>query len=643
MATRIWALLVVVVWIASGCGGAGVSYRFGVSGTITDATALIPLAGAVVSVTSGSSVLGTATTNAVGAYTLSGLASPAPTVTWSVSAAGFRAFSTSLSVSGGGSFTVDYAMARQIGAVSGTISPAPTSAASGGGSLGLTISGVRTLRNRPVHVPDRLAVRMRPGVQTAALQSVHQSAGAQLLKVIAPLNVHVVRVTPGGALRAMAAYRASGLIEYVEQDGYVYALAVPNDPGYGAAQWHYPAVNLPAAWDVTTGSAAVIVAVVDSGIRSHPDLTGITVQGRDTFSDDNDPTDPGCSLDLTFPSHGMHVAGTIAAVTNNSVGVAGVNWGGVAGTKIMPIRVLGETGGQCGVGTETDVADAIVYAADHGAKVVNLSLGGTAASTTLEDAVNYAVGRGVTVVAAAGNDNGPVSFPAAYSNVIAVAATDCNNAKASYSNFGPEVDVAAPGADSAVTCGGNSNTRWIWSPSWSPSAGNTYFGMMGTSMATPHVAGVAALMISRGITGPGAIQAALQSTATDFGVAGRDDFFGYGLINAAAAVGGGAASARLRAFWGDLGGGTLTVRSDIVDVAANGAFLITNAHGGTRSVFAWQDFNGDGVINPGDYFGQTSGVVVADGVTTTGVPVSVQLYSGAAVTPQSVLTIRRSP
>ncbi|HET6947688.1 MAG TPA: S8 family serine peptidase [bacterium] len=298
---------------------------------------------------------------------------------------------------------------------------------------------------------------------------------------------------------------------------------------------------------------------------------------------------------------------------------------------------------QCGTGTYTDIADGITYAADHGAKVINLSLGGSAASTTLENAVNYAYNRGVTLVAAAGNENGPVLYPAVYSNVIAVAATACNNAKASYSNSGPQIDVAAPGGDGTVTCGGgNPNTTWVWSPSWSPTSGNQYFGMRGTSMATPHVAGVAALLISRGITTPAGIQATLQDTATDLGAFGRDDIFGYGLINAASAVGGGTAASRLRAFSGNLSGSTLTIRSDIVQVASSGSFQITNAHAGIRSVFAWQDFNEDGILDAGDYFGQTNGVVITDGATTSGVAVTVSFYSGAAITPQNVLTIGRS-
>ena len=563
-----------------------------------------------------------------------------PTITWAVSAATYRSFSTSLSVSGGGNYTVNYAMARQVGSVSGSVAAVPTAAARQvppGPTIGLLIRG-----SRPTYVPDRLVVKFRSSLTIEEIQALHQQAGGRVLKTISRFGAQVVKLGPGvTASSAISHYRASGLVEYVEQDVYASITATPNDQFY-YAQWHYPAINLPGAWDNANGSAGVVVAVLDTGIRSHPDLDGITVQGRDIFDNDNDPTDPGCSTDPSLFSHGMHVTGTIDALTNNGIGVAGVNWGGVAGTKIMPIRVLGEISGVgCGMGSLSDAADGIIYAVDHGAKVINMSIGGSAGLTVLENAVNDAFSRGVTLVAAAGNNNGPVSFPAAYANVIAVAATACDNSKASYSNFGPQIAVAAPGGDFNITCGGDPNSGYVWSPSWSPNTGNVYLGWNGTSMAAPHVTGVVALMISRGITGPSNIRNVLQSTATDLGAPGRDDVFGYGLVNAAAAVGGGTVATRLRAFSGDIIGSVLAIRSDIVEVLSNGSFLITNAHAGTRTIFAWQDFNGNGILDSGDYFGQTPGVVITDNVTASGVAVTVQRYSGSSVTIQSVLAVVR--
>jgi serine protease len=484
---------------------------------------------------------------------------------------------------------------------------------------------VRSTLGRPVFVPDQLMVKFRPGVASAAEIGVHRAAGATVLRTIERLGVQVVRLAPGvSAEAAMAAYRASGLIEYVEQDKYVYALRVPNDPLY-SSQWHYPQINLPSAWDITTGGA-VIVAVLDTGTRfAHPDLSGVHVTGYDFVANpangdgdgrDPDPTDPGCPGDPTDPSHGTHVEGTIAARTNNGAGVAGVNWGGVSPTRIMTLRVLGG----CGSGTYSDVADAIRYAADHGAKVINMSLGGSSGSSTVDLAIDYARSRGVTLVAAAGNDYcGPVNYPARNPSVIAVAATTITNARASYSNCGPELDVAAPGGSSGAG---------VWSTTWSPNAGNTYLPLMGTSMATPHVAGLVALMISRGITGPSNIQTILQNTATDLGTPGFDTQFGWGLVNAFAAVGGGAAASRLRAFSGVIIGSTITRQSDIVEVRSDGTFTITAAQTGTKSVFVWQDFNGNGSVDDGDTYGQVDGVVINPGANTNVGTVTVARYTG---------------
>jgi serine protease len=397
---------------------------------------------------------------------------------------------------------------------------------------------IRRPPNLPRYAPDRLLVKFRTGVQAAAVQSLHQQAGGSVIRIIQKLDVHVVRVDTASMARVMTAYRTSPFVEFVENDPYVYAAATPNDSLY-SLQWHYPAINLPAAWDVVTGPNCVIVAVLDTGIRPHPDLTWVA--GFDFFSNDADPTDPGCSADPNDFSHGMHIAGTIAALTNNAIGVAGVNWGGSTGTQIMPLRVLGESGGTCGVGTASMVADALVYATDNGAKVANMSFGGLA-STTLENGVNYAYSRGVTLVAAAGNEgvdmstSGAQVYPAAYPNVIAVGATACNNTRASYSNFGMQLDLMAPGGD-FISCSGDPSPEEILSTSWSPNGGTSYYFGSGTSFSTPHVSGLAVLLIARGIVGPASIQNRLQSTATDRGAPGWDPLYGWGLVNAAAAVG----------------------------------------------------------------------------------------------------------
>ena len=338
------------------------------------------------------------------------------------------------------------------------------------------------------------------------------------------------------------------------------ATLTPNDSGF-RYQWHYQMINLPQAWDLTTGfpqdgSPDVIVAVIDTGVLvNHPDLQGKLVAGYDFIKDlasardgdgmDNDANDPG---DLAYGTrstfHGTHVAGTIAAASNNDLGAAGVSWG----AKIMPLRVLGKGGG-----TSYDVMQAVLYAAgldnDSGATpvqradVINLSLGGGGYSQTEQDAFTRARGAGVIIVAAAGNNNSSLpSYPAAYQGVTSVSAVDSKFGRASYSNFGPLIDVAAPGGTFAWDANNDGQLDGIYSTAGNDSSGAIeyiYRLLTGTSMAAPHVAGVVALMksVNPNLT-PDAFDTLLASGALtqDIGGPGRDNDFGYGLIDAFKAV-----------------------------------------------------------------------------------------------------------
>ncbi len=537
------------------------------------------------------------------------------------------------------------------GGVSGIPAPTPTATPPGGtgtvtGSIvvaasaaavrtGIPARPLRPTTGRPAHIPDQLFVKFRAGVAAAAATDAHRQAGGAVLQTISRLDVQVVRLAPGTtAAAAMAAYRASGMVEYVEQVGYAYRMITPNDPSF-PSQWHYATIGLPAAWDTILG-AAVIVAVIDSGIRNdHPDLGGVAVPGFDFIDntangdgdgEDGDPTDPGCpDINPNDLSHGTHVSGTIAALTNNGIGVAGVNWGGTSPIRIMPLRVLGQVmpfsnPDNCGIGSFADVAQAIIYAADHGAKIINMSLGGSSPSMATDSAISYARGRGVTLLAAGGNDGcplpgGPISYPARNPQVIGIAATTITDTRASYSNCGPELDVAAPGGSGA---GG------VLSTTWSPAGGNTYAAFQGTSMATPHAAAVAALIFGRGITDPAAIESTLESTALDLGAPGFDNEFGHGRIRANMAIAGGSPSARQCAFSGVLSGNVIARQSDMRQVTGSGTFAITNAQTGTKSVFVWQDVDGSGNVNAGDIYGETPGVTINNGMTTSGVSVTMQ-------------------
>ena len=337
-------------------------------------------------------------------------------------------------------------------------------------------------------------------------------------------------------------------------------MLTPNDTGF-SYQWHYQMISLPQAWDITTGYAQegnpdVIVAVIDTGVLvNHPDLQGKLVAGYDFIRDltsardgdgmDSDPNDPGDLAYITRSTfHGTHVAGTIAAASNNSLGTAGVSWG----AKIMPLRVLGKNGGN-----SYDVMQAVLYAAgldnDSGtlpsqrADVINLSLGGGGYSQTEQDAFTRARGAGVIIVAAAGNNNSSSpSYPAAYQGVTSVSAVDSKFGRAAYSNFGPLIDVAAPGGTFAWDANNDGQPDGVYSTSGNDSSGAieyTYRLLTGTSMAAPHVAGVIALMkaVNPELT-PEAFDTLLASGALtqDIGVPGRDNDFGYGLIDAFKAV-----------------------------------------------------------------------------------------------------------
>ena len=356
-------------------------------------------------------------------------------------------------------------------------------------------------------------------------------------------------------------------VEYAEPDAIMQHTLTPNDPRY-TDQWHYFApgsghygINAPAAWAITTGSSSIVVAVIDTGITNHVDLVGRTVPGYDfitsvaTANDgngrDSDPSDPGdwsaaneCyagSPARNSSWHGTHTAGTIGAASNNGVGVAGVNWT----SKLLPVRVLGKCGG-----TTSDIVDAMRWSAGltvpgvpnnaNPAKVLNLSLGGSGAcGTTEQNAINAIVTAGTTIVISAGNSNANASgfSPGNCNNVITVAATNRDGSRASYSNYGAVVEISAPGGETDVSSS-NGVLSTLNTGTQGPLA-DTYTYYEGTSMAAPHVAGVASLMLSSNPTlTPDQIILIMRITATSFPVGSTctTSVCGSGIVNAGAAV-----------------------------------------------------------------------------------------------------------
>ena len=335
------------------------------------------------------------------------------------------------------------------------------------------------------------------------------SISLRVIDRIDALNAVVAYVPTGYVGRALSLLRNSPDVVYAEVDHVVQAAFTPNDPDFNLHQYAPQIVQADKAWDVTRGSPEIVVAVIDTGVDyMHPDLNGKVILGYDFVNDDPDPMDDN--------GHGTHVAGIIGAVTNNGVGVAGIGYN----TRVMAVKVLSATGG----GFYSTVARGITYAVDNGARVINLSLRGTVDSSILQDAVNYAWSKGVLVVAAAGNDgsNAPV-YPAVYPHVLAVAATDWNDNYWSLSNYGDFVDVSAPGVG-------------IYSTDWSGGAG-PYASRSGTSMAAPHVAGVAALALAVNSDLTNAeLEALLMDSVDDLGDAGWDPYYGTGRVNAYKAV-----------------------------------------------------------------------------------------------------------
>jgi len=376
------------------------------------------------------------------------------------------------------------------------------------------------------YTESRVLVKFRLGVSSnAARQQVTaEHARLEAAPELARLGVLMLKVPPGQVLQVVAHLKQNPTVEFAEPDYQVQAVdTTPNDSSWGS---QYGPTNIQAlqAWDITTGSSAVTIAVIDTGVDlTHPDLAskiwnnpseiagnGVDDdcdgyiddwRGWDFFNQDNNPQDDH--------GHGTHVSGIAAASSNNSLGIAGIAWG----ARIMPLKVLSGAG----YGSESDVASAMTWAADHGAKVINLSLGGPVASSVMEAAVNYAYTHGVTVAAAAGNSGTyGILYPAAYSNALAVASTDSSNTLSWFSSYGPEVDLAAPGLSI-----------------YSTYLGGGYATLSGTSMASPHVAGVAALLAGLPqYDTPAKIRAALQNSALDLGDPGWDQYAGYGLVQA---------------------------------------------------------------------------------------------------------------
>ncbi|CAM3117667.1 S8 family peptidase [Paenibacillus lupini] len=356
------------------------------------------------------------------------------------------------------------------------------------------------------HVRD-VVVHFQNKLTDKQLDQIKQKINAQHIQQIG--DTYVFRSKDMDADKMVHYFQKSWKTEYVEPH-YLYMtnettndadVITPNDALYSQYQWNLPSIETEKGWGLSKGNDKVIVAILDTGVQAdHPDLKGKLLDGTNIVDADAAPNDD--------VGHGTHVAGIIGASVNNGEGVAGISWY----NKIMPVKVLDSSG----AGSTYSVAQGIIWATDHGAKVINMSLGNYAQAEFLHDAIKYAYDHDVVMVAASGNDNTDrPGYPAAYPEVFAVAATDASNNKASFSNFGDYIDVAAPGDSIASTY-----------------PGSQYAALSGTSMASPHVAALAGLIrsINPDLNNEEVMEI-MRKSAVDLGNKGKDNYFGYGLID----------------------------------------------------------------------------------------------------------------
>ncbi len=354
-------------------------------------------------------------------------------------------------------------------------------------------------RDRSHYVEHEVVVRFSPRPAQSEIDKLVKDVDGKIKRDFG--NAMIIKSNTLSTKQLMKRFAEHPDSVYAEPNFLLLPNRQPNDTYYKIYQWNLPLIGMEQSWEVSRGRSDVIVAVIDTGIDlSHPEFQGKLVKGYNVIADNNNPNDDN--------GHGTHVAGVIAAKTNNGVGIAGMSWN----SKLMPIKAIGADGS----GSAFDIAQGIYWATDNGADVINLSVGNYTSSAALQEACRYAFARNVVLVAASGNDatNQP-SYPAAYKEVMSVAAVDHNRRRADFSNFGEYVDVAAPGVDIPST--------YIYSD---------YAALSGTSMACPHVAALASLIrsVQPNMKNTEVMQL-IRRSAIDLGAPGRDNYYGFGIID----------------------------------------------------------------------------------------------------------------
>ncbi|MDG6025389.1 MAG: peptidase S8 [Candidatus Brocadia sp.] len=351
------------------------------------------------------------------------------------------------------------------------------------------------------HVPGELLVKPKAGVAVETLEKILKGNHASVIREIQQIGVRHIKVPERAIDQVKQSLSHNPYIEFAEFNYIAEEVLIPNDTYYSSEQWHHAKISSPAGWDITTGSNGVSIAIIDSGADpSHPDLAAKLLPGYNYLDNTTNTAD--------VRGHGTAVAGCAAAVSNNAIGVAGVAWN----NPVMPVVVVNSSG----IAYYSNIAKGITYAADHGARVINISIAGSSMSSTLQNAVNYAWNKGVVVIAAAANKSTSTPYyPAACNNVVAVSATTSSDTLASFSNYGSWIDISAPGTSIKTTIKGGGY-----------GSGNE------TSFASPIAAGLAALILSVNPALTNAdVVAIMTGNADDLGSPGFDISYGYGRIN----------------------------------------------------------------------------------------------------------------
>lgn len=371
-----------------------------------------------------------------------------------------------------------------------------------GAGLGMATNPAFSIEAGAGWVKGRILVQPRAGLDAAELDRVLKPHGGRSQRIINGINVHVVELPATASETAvMNSIKNNRNIKFAELDYILHANRTSND-AYVASEWHLSKMQVSSAWDISLGTG-VTVAIVDTGVdATHPDLAGQLVPGWNMYDNNADTTD--------VYGHGTQVAGVVGAASNNTIGVSSYAWQ----AKIMPVRISGLDGSA----TVSTIANGLIWAADHGARVANISYA-VSGSPTVQNSAQYMKNKGGVTVVAAGNSGG-LDSSVATETMISVAATDINDVRASWSTYGPFVDVSAPGAGI-----------------WTTTRGGGYSAVSGTSFSSPATAGTVTLMMAANPQlGPVDLARILKSTTVDLGTAGWDQYYGSGRVNTFAAV-----------------------------------------------------------------------------------------------------------